>query len=116
MPELYVRGYFDPYVAPYAGAPGAGIVCGKGVTKQADADSCDINKIYARYLKDGQLPPNVRSPGTYGDYSSVPDYQESLEIVRSAEKQFLLLPVELRNRFENDPVKFLEFATNPANK
>jgi len=87
----------------------------KGVTKQADLRDADINLIFKRFEKTGQLPDLILKNGHYGDFSSVPDYQESLEIVRNAQNQFDALDVNLRNRFENDPAKFLEFVSNPAN-
>lgn len=86
-----------------------------GVTKQSDAKDCDINAIFKKYEKSGQLPDMILKDGTYGDFSAVPDYQEALNIVRHAGEQFGALDVNVRNRFENNPEKFLEFATNPAN-
>lgn len=87
----------------------------KGLTKQADAKDCDINAIFKRFERTGQLPNLIAREGRYGDFSAVPDYQEACEIVRHAEEQFLNLDVELRNRFENDPSKFLAFATDGKN-
>jgi len=87
----------------------------KGVTKQADLKDCDINAIFKKYERCGQLPDMIVREGRYGDFSAVPDYQEALEIVRHAEEQFTNLDVSIRNRFENDPVKFLEFVNDPKN-
>nr|QJB19452.1 MAG: internal scaffolding protein [Microvirus sp.] len=87
----------------------------KGVTKQADLKDCDINAIFKRFEKTGQLPDMIVRDGHYGDYSNVPDYQEALNIVSHANEQFLNLDADLRNRFDNDPAKFLEFATDPKN-
>jgi len=87
----------------------------KGVTKQADAKDCDINAIFKRYERTGQLPDVILKNGRYGDYSAVPDYQEAVNIVRHAEEQFQLLDATLRNRFENDPANFLGFVTDPKN-
>ena len=53
--------------------------------------------------------------GRYGDFSAVPDYQQALAIVRHADEQFANLDVTVRNRFDNDPVKFLAFVEDPKN-
>lgn len=87
----------------------------KGLTKQSDAKDCDINLIFKRLEKCGTLSEMIVREGSYGDFSSVPDFQESLHIVRHAQEQFDNLDVTIRNRFENDPVKFLEFVNDPKN-
>nr|QJB19208.1 MAG: internal scaffolding protein [Microvirus sp.] len=87
----------------------------KGVTKQNDLKDTDINAIFKRYERTGQLPDLIVKDGRYGDFSEVPDYQESLQIVRTAQEQFDALGVEIRNRFNNNPAEFLAFVTDPAN-
>lgn len=87
----------------------------KGVTKIADAKDCDINELFRRFEKTGQLPNLIARNGRYGDFSAVPDYQEACNIVNHANEQFAALDVSIRNRFENNPAKFLEFATNDKN-
>lgn len=87
----------------------------RGVTKQADAKDCDINAIFKRFEKTGQLPDLIAKNGRYGDFSAVPDYQEAVQIVRTAEEQFMALEANVRNRFENDPAKFLAFVTDEKN-
>jgi len=84
-------------------------------TKQSDLKDTDINLLFKRFERTGQLPNIIQQQPQYGDYSSVPDYQESLNIVIRAKQQFALLDVSLRNRFENDPAKFLEFCSNDQN-
>nr|WAE43787.1 MAG: internal scaffolding protein [Microviridae sp.] len=87
----------------------------KGVTKQSDLKDCDINIIMKKYERTGLLPDLILKDGRYGDFSDVPTYQESCEIVRAAQEQFDALGVDIRNRFNNDPVQFLAFASNDAN-
>ena len=87
----------------------------KGVTKQADAKDCDINLLFKRFEKTGQLPDMIVREPRYGDFSNVPDYQEAINIVRLAEEQFSALDASIRNRFENDPAKFLGFVTDQKN-
>ena len=83
-------------------------------TKQSDLAACDINLILARYAKTGILPPERRQ-ALYGDFSSVPTYLESVEVVRQAHEQFEHLPAKVRDRFQNDPSRFLDFASDPRN-
>lgn len=86
-----------------------------GRTKQADKEACDINNILRRYEQTGVLPDLIKREPRYGDFSSVPSYQESLDIVHRAETQFAALSAEVRDRFGNDPVKMLEFCQNEKN-
>lgn len=86
----------------------------RGLTKQSQKDDADINVITRRYEKTGVLPDLIRAEPRYGDFTDVPSYQASLHIVAHAEEQFAALDAHTRARFQNDPAKFLEFATNPA--
>nr|QJB20273.1 MAG: internal scaffolding protein [Microvirus sp.] len=87
----------------------------KGLTKQSDAKDCDINAIFRRYERTGQLPDMILKNGSYGDFSDVPTYQEALNIVIRAKEQFMALDAGVRNRFDNDPAKFLAFASDEKN-
>lgn len=83
-------------------------------TKQSFKEECDINNIVRKAEKQGQLPLRDRV-AQYGDFSNVPSYQESLEVVRKAEEQFLLVGSRIRARFNNNPEEFLAFASDPRN-
>jgi len=65
--------------------------------------------------KTGILTHVARYAGEYGDFSGVPDYKEGLERIMAANEMFDSLPARLRDRFGNDPAKFIDFATNPEN-
>lgn len=86
-----------------------------GRTKQSFAEDADINNIMKKYQTHGVLPDMIRMDPTYGDYSEVTTYQESLNIVIHAQEQFNNLSAELRARFNNEPAKFLEFTNDPGN-
>lgn len=88
----------------------------RGFTVQADADDSDINKIIARYNKSGQLPPTLRGEPFYGDVSEFGDLQDSLIKIQEADRLFMSYPAELRERFENDPVKLVEFLGDDKNR
>ncbi len=79
------------------------------------SDECDVNRIMARFEKTGLIEHVNEHQGQYGDYSEVQDYQSSLDQVMGAKAMFASLPADLRTMFDNDPGKFLDFATNPEN-
>lgn len=87
----------------------------KGFTVQADRDEADINKIVARFNKTGQLPPTYKGQPFYGDVSEMGNLQESMMKIQEAERLFMSFPAELRERFENSAVKFVEFVGDDKN-
>lgn len=87
-----------------------------GFTVQADADDADINKVIARYNKSGQLPPVRNGEPFYGDVSDIGDLQESLIRVQAADNLFMQYPAEVRERFDNNPVKMIEFLGDEKNR
>jgi len=91
------------------------IVFGESLTKQEFKDECDINVVLARYR---ESPPQPwASPPTlrYGDFADVPDFLAAQLLVREAEEHFARLDGLIRDRFEHDPVRFLEFVHDPKN-
>jgi len=83
--------------------------------KQSAKDECDINRIMARFEATGQLPEMISANPAYGDFSDVPSFLDSLNIVSKAEAQFMALPAAVRDRFQNSPVNMLAFCADPAN-
>lgn len=98
-----------------------GIDCSDAVepskTRQEFADECDINKIMERYdVSAGLIPfPDARQEPRYFDCSEVPDLQSAMNGIMAAEEAFMTLPAKVRAEFENDPVRFVEFACDPEN-
>ena len=88
---------------------------GPSRTKQSFAAECDIKKIVAKFAKTGMIRHlNAKAP-FYGDVSNIVNYQESLGVVMEAQELFRGLSADIRNRFENDPQKLINFLNNPAN-
>lgn len=83
--------------------------------QQHMAAACDINNIMANYVATGELTHINGAAATYGDFSEVLDYREGLHQIQAAGEMFMELPAKVRDRFDNDPAKFLDFATNPDN-
>jgi phage internal scaffolding protein len=88
-----------------------------GRTKNSFVNECDINSIMAKYEKTGILPTmNMRGTPMYGDFTNLPSYQEACNIVLKAQEQFDSLPMDIRERFNNEPDKFMEFVNDSKNE
>lgn len=84
-------------------------------TQQHQADETDINLIVKRYMQTGILPQTALAP-LYGDFSEPMSFHEAQNRIRAAQEAFMLIPPEIRARFDNDPGKFVAFAEDPANE
>lgn len=87
-------------------------------TRQSEMDACDIHNILRQYSPEGlkQLIMENQAKGRYADLPDELDYQASLNIVLEAQRSFASLPATIRERFENNPAKLLEFISNPDNQ
>lgn len=93
----------------------AGLLCeDESLAVQSERDDCDINTIVKRFGLTGTLPFGVRQP-TYGDFTGVFDYQSALAAISAADDSFYEMPADVRSRFDNDPAKFVDFCSDPAN-
>lgn len=86
-----------------------------GRTRQEFAEECDINVLMAGYERSGIISHINPLPPQYFDASNLPDLAESLAIYDQAQTAFMTLPASVRATFDNDPLKFVEYAENPAN-
>lgn len=89
-----------------------------GLTKQEMSGDTDVNRIMAKY-EPGLATKMLHAAamgGDYGDLTNVPDFRESMHKVMEAEEAFRMMPAKLRARFDNEPLKMLEFVHNPANR
>ena len=77
------------------------------LTRQSEADQCDINKIMERFDRTGQLPVSLKAQPQYGDARTV-DFQTAKQIVIDAEKAFKELPAKARQHFGHDPENMLK--------
>lgn len=108
MEKVIARGRYDE-----RNDPGIQCTLEEKVTKQHFTDDCNIDKILEKFSRTGQLPD--QKPKQYGDFSNVPDYQTALQTVIKAQDQFYSLDAKVRQKFNNDPEAFLEFASNSEN-
>nr|QJB19316.1 MAG: internal scaffolding protein [Microvirus sp.] len=94
-----VRGDFD-YFEP-------------SLTRQEFAEECDINTIMARYEASGVISHVNRAQPMYLDTTDYPDLQGAMDQFREAALAFNALPATVRREFDNDPQKFVDFASDP---
>lgn len=85
------------------------------LTQQQFKDDVDINVLLERFKITGQMPEGVVMP-QYGDFRGVADYRSAVDAVRKADNSFMDLPANVRNRFDNDPQKLLEFVSDDKNR
>lgn len=84
------------------------------------AREADINFLLARYKNTGSLYTadqmmKAKARPQFGDFTGIPDYQASLDKMREALSMFGELPLAVRQRFSDDPVKLLEFLQDKNN-
>ena len=86
------------------------------MTRQEFADECDVNKIMERYEKGGMFPPmDPNREPMYLDFVGMPDLQQALACMMDAEEAFMRLPAVVRKEFDNDAMRFVEYAQNGDN-
>lgn len=88
----------------------------KSLTQQSSAAECDINKIVARFDRTGSITHVSDKVGRYGDFSTVGDYHAAMNVIAKSNDVFMELPVDVRERFDNDPAKMLAFLEDPQNR
>lgn len=90
-------------------------VSGASRTKQSFKDECDINVIMRRYQKTGVIPFLDQREPRFMDCSAF-DFQEAQNLVAGARSMFQELSAQLRERFDNDPGRLLEFLNDERNR
>lgn len=90
------------------------------LTRQEFAEECDINTLMRRYEGHGQTINQLMSMpaqgGRYIDFGELPqDLMGYMNFMKEAEAAFMTLPALVRKEFDNDPIMFCDFASDPAN-
>lgn len=85
------------------------------LTRQEFAAEADINIIIERMGLGYDMPINT-TPPKQGDFTDLPDFYTATQMIRKAQEVFNGLPAKIRNRFENDPEKYIEFFHDPENR
>lgn len=82
---------------------------------ESERQSVDLKQIVARYIRN-DLPYKAEPWWMDGQEAPRIDLQGALEVVRRAQEHFDALPADVRFRFGNDPVAFMNFVQDDANK
>lgn len=83
-------------------------------TQQQFKEECDINVIVDRFGITGVLPNNLKVP-LMGEFGEVTDYQQALNKLIEADEAFMQMPAKIREDFQNDAGKFVEFVSDEKN-
>lgn len=81
---------------------------------QSQAEAADINVIVRNFGVTGELPTNTRMPLAL-DFVEAVDFQSAMNAIVEAERSFAAMPAMVRERFGNDPHRFIQFCDDPAN-
>lgn len=85
------------------------------MTQQQFKSQCDINQIIKKFEKTGMISHLNNNAGNYGDFSTIQNFQQNLNMVLSAQSSFDALPPEVRKRFGNNPSNLIDFVQNESN-
>lgn len=98
--------------------PTEGLTCiSPSRTVQEFKDECDVNNILRNYVNTGVLTHTSGQIPVFGDFSQMPsDYGEAVMLIEESKKQFLQLPSNIRERFDNDPLNLVKFLQNSNNR
>lgn len=88
--------------------------CKGGRTEQHHKKSCCVNQIMERFLKTKTIEHRNVHRGQYG-FCTGETYADAMMIVAHANSLFEELPAQVRNKFNHEPGKFLDFVQNPEN-
>jgi len=98
-----------------------GLVCpvdenGKTITmtEQGHKEECDVNNIIKKYDATGLITHVSQFEAAYGDVSSI-DFKDSLDLQIRIGAKFNELPSNIRKRFDNQPLLYLQFLEDPKN-
>lgn len=90
------------------------VVCGPGRTKQSFKDKVNINKIVKKHRKNAMFGRVSQVP-FYGDVSGYTGLQDAMNKVDNARKLFANMSAEIRKKFDNDPIKMIDFLNDGKN-
>jgi hypothetical protein len=109
----FIRSPYN-YDVEAASNAAAVVPVGESLTVQSMSEDADINVLMRRFGVTGKMPDNVRLP-EYGDFEGISDFATALHSVKATAEEFMRIPADIRQRFDNDPQKFLMYVADPAN-
>lgn len=81
----------------------------ESMVQQSMKEEVDINTIMARFGATGAMPAGLAG-GVFGDFSGIDGYEGAVEAIERANRGFMSLPAEVRERFKNDPSRLIRAA------
>lgn len=81
-------------------------------TQQHFRDECDINVMIQRFQRTG-IPDAPPVPPGIQDFTRAHDFRSAMQVILDARSAFDALPSKVRERFMNDPHRYLEFVNDP---
>ena len=85
------------------------------MTQQHFADETEINNILRSHDRNGIIEHIHKGNAIYADFSNITDLSDALHQIKEAQEEFLNVPSEIREKFQNDAGKFFKFASDPQN-
>lgn len=89
------------------------------MTQPQFKEECDINNIIRQSQRTGFLVDPLlavsRMP-SYGDFSQTLDFHSAQTLLVQSQEAFLLLPADMRKRFNNNPAELLSFLEDENNR
>lgn len=85
------------------------------MTRQEFTDECDINRLMAKYESHKFLPNAKTQEPMYLDFCDMPDLPTAMRAMMDAEEAFMSLPARVRREFDNDAMRFVEYASDAGN-
>ncbi len=105
--------FYTPYTNPKVVEPFNTV--GESLTQEQFAEESEINNIIRSHDRNGVIEHINRGNAIYGDFSGITDFSEALDQIREAQNEFMNIPSEIREKFQNDAGQFFKFASNPEN-
>tara|TARA_Y100001968_G_scaffold75626_1_gene67072 strand:+ start:979 stop:1446 length:468 start_codon:yes stop_codon:yes gene_type:complete len=88
---------------------------GESLTQQSYSQDAKIQNIIKKYDSTGFFDLVNRNPAQYGDFTQVTDLSEAMNKINEAKENFMTVPAKIRERFNNDPRQFYDFASQESN-
>lgn len=88
---------------------------GEPMTEQSHKETCDIHTIMRRYEKTGVIEHVNTRGAEYANYVGAPDFKQAMDYIANAHSLFESVPSHIRDQFENDAGKYLDFMTDENN-
>lgn len=102
---------------PFSDCGVDGLKCNDpSLTRIEFAADSDIHHIIDRFMRTGQLPL-FADRQTYESAEGLPEtFEDLMQTTVAASQAFEQLPLDVRNRFNNDPVAYAEYLASQESK